>query len=591
MKFFKIILILFGFCFSTLFADYSWKKVNLESSGDGERIESTVNRHGAYVVKYIDSNEMDVEIYNTDGTSLSSRSLDISYNTEIQDFTICSNDDHTWVFWVFKLGSNYYLDVSRHNGTSWTDFSYTSLGSGSVGNLAMHSYATEYAARVVYTMDSGQVHYHKYGDPDGGSSGLHWDITDDTDVAAPLTSVGYQDGTDITSIRNESASKDEQIFSSHTYSPSADYTKIFFKSDDVSLQSLGYLTDFSNTQSLQMKVVSITDDDYLGNDAAFFLSIEYNDDDEDFNLVQESKQFGTELVTDLTYTIDGNMKWREEKSSFSVAEDRDLFMGLNGQDRRIAWISWDDHNGVKLSFAVNGAIVMSSFHTTITTEIADYGRLSVDGDLYFVYQDSSDTSIDFYYFDRAPIAPSIVKNWSGLNPKVTWAKPCFDTEEYKVYRKIDSGSFTLIATTSNLYYVENNYYFYRRGSHTLRYKVKAVDYDNNPSAYSNEVYYSHMQESSKIVGEFRPTEYALYNAYPNPFNPVTTITFDIPENGYASLSVYNSIGQKVFDLVEGNVEVGRHQVQVDGSNLSSGIYFVRMTAATFNKMQKIVLMK
>lgn len=223
-----------------------------------------------------------------------------------------------------------------------------------------------------------------------------------------------------------------------------------------------------------------------------------------------------------------------------------------------------------------------------------YPDVTKSNDVFVVWRSSvknNTADIKMTYRDATPITPTIAKDWSGTNPKITWTKPCLDTEEYQVWRKIDSGSYTLRATTSNLYFVENQYYFYRRGSHSLRYKVKAVDYDDNISAYSNEVYYSHMEEASKIVGEFRPTEYALHNAYPNPFNPTTTITFDIPESGYANLSVYNSLGQKVLDLVEGSVEVGRHQVQVDGSNLSSGIYFIKMTTATFNKMQKIVLMK
>ncbi len=88
-----------------------------------------------------------------------------------------------------------------------------------------------------------------------------------------------------------------------------------------------------------------------------------------------------------------------------------------------------------------------------------------------------------------------------------------------------------------------------------------------------------------------PTEFALNNAYPNPFNPTTMLTFDVAKLTDVSLKVYNLMGQEIATLVSGAQTIGSHSVTFDASNLSSGVYFVRMQADGFTAMQKIMLMK
>jgi type IX secretion system substrate protein/immune inhibitor InhA-like protein len=88
-----------------------------------------------------------------------------------------------------------------------------------------------------------------------------------------------------------------------------------------------------------------------------------------------------------------------------------------------------------------------------------------------------------------------------------------------------------------------------------------------------------------------PTEFALNNAYPNPFNPTTMLTFDVASLSNISLKVYNLMGQEIATLVSGAQTIGTHSISFDASNLSSGVYFVRMQADGFNAMQKIMLMK
>ncbi len=89
-----------------------------------------------------------------------------------------------------------------------------------------------------------------------------------------------------------------------------------------------------------------------------------------------------------------------------------------------------------------------------------------------------------------------------------------------------------------------------------------------------------------------PGEYALNAAYPNPFNPTTTVSVSLPDASDLTVAVYNTIGQQVAELAQGRVAAGTHAYTFDASALSSGVYFVRASVpGQLNAMQKVVLMK
>ena len=93
-----------------------------------------------------------------------------------------------------------------------------------------------------------------------------------------------------------------------------------------------------------------------------------------------------------------------------------------------------------------------------------------------------------------------------------------------------------------------------------------------------------------------PTVFALHNNYPNPFNPITNINYDIPEVSEVTLEIYNVMGQRVRTLVQGTHEPGRYQIVWNATNdlgqgLSSGMYVYRIQAGDFVSVKKLVLMK
>ncbi|MGD8780203.1 MAG: PKD domain-containing protein [Ignavibacteria bacterium] len=96
--------------------------------------------------------------------------------------------------------------------------------------------------------------------------------------------------------------------------------------------------------------------------------------------------------------------------------------------------------------------------------------------------------------------------------------------------------------------------------------------------------------------KFTPNDFVLYTAYPNPFNSSTRIKFSLPQNSTVSISVYNILGQKVFELADKNLFAGIHTLDFDASKLSSGIYFYSINAIgrngqEFNKVMKMTLLK
>ncbi|HZW38608.1 MAG TPA: choice-of-anchor D domain-containing protein [Ignavibacteriaceae bacterium] len=88
-----------------------------------------------------------------------------------------------------------------------------------------------------------------------------------------------------------------------------------------------------------------------------------------------------------------------------------------------------------------------------------------------------------------------------------------------------------------------------------------------------------------------PNDFALYQNYPNPFNPTTTINYDLPAFAQINISIYNSLGEKVKEIKSGYQEAGKHSVIFNANELSSGVYFYKLSAGEFNSVRKMILQK
>jgi hypothetical protein len=144
------------------------------------------------------------------------------------------------------------------------------------------------------------------------------------------------------------------------------------------------------------------------------------------------------------------------------------------------------------------------------------------------------------------------------------------------------------STSGIRYYFFNDTTLTESGNYT--YRILQID-TNGLEHYSSvvSVSYSVLGVDGEAV---LPNNFKLYNAYPNPFNPSTTISFSLANAGYTTLKVYNLIGKEVATLFNGNAEAGRNYiVNFDASNLTSGMYFYKLQSGSNVEVRKLTLVK
>jgi hypothetical protein len=88
-----------------------------------------------------------------------------------------------------------------------------------------------------------------------------------------------------------------------------------------------------------------------------------------------------------------------------------------------------------------------------------------------------------------------------------------------------------------------------------------------------------------------PTDFTLTQNFPNPFNPTTKINFSVPQSGFVNIDVFNALGQKVTTLVNEQMNAGNYSTDFNAVNLTSGIYFYKMTSGNFTETRKMILLK
>jgi uncharacterized protein (TIGR03790 family) len=121
----------------------------------------------------------------------------------------------------------------------------------------------------------------------------------------------------------------------------------------------------------------------------------------------------------------------------------------------------------------------------------------------------------------------------------------------------------------------------------IQYRLEQIDNNGLINYYGPIILNpSGIKEQKIEVAKFK-----LYQNYPNPFNPYTEIKFSLPRSGYVNLKIYNSLGQEVSELLNGELTEGLRVVQFDGSNLTSGIYFSVLRTDNSILKNKMTLVK
>lgn len=181
---------------------------------------------------------------------------------------------------------------------------------------------------------------------------------------------------------------------------------------------------------------------------------------------------------------------------------------------------------------------------------------------------------------------SFTSSVSGKNVTLNWSTITeTNNSGFDIERKSASATWTKIGNVegSGTVTAPVNYTFSDRNLNTgnYSYRLKQIDFNGNYKYFdlSNEV----------IIGT--PKNYSLSQNFPNPFNPSTSISYEIPTSNFVSLKIYDMMGKEVANLVSGNQEAGFYTVKFDASKLSSGIYFYKLQANDFTATKKLMLLK
>jgi hypothetical protein len=215
---------------------------------------------------------------------------------------------------------------------------------------------------------------------------------------------------------------------------------------------------------------------------------------------------------------------------------------------------------------------------TYWVSVANYGGC---GD-YMLTITSSDcqlpvelTTLEAVVADRA-----VTLKWTTATEK--------DNARFDVQRKTATSEWTTVGQVNGVgnSTTPTNYSYTDRAvvnSVTYTYRLVSHDIDGTVHEYDKTV--------EATPGAPLPTEYALDQNFPNPFNPQTSITYAVKEAGFVTLKVYNLLGQNVATLVSAKMEAGQYTAAFTANDLPSGVYVYRLEVNNFTAQKKMVLLK
>jgi hypothetical protein len=129
------------------------------------------------------------------------------------------------------------------------------------------------------------------------------------------------------------------------------------------------------------------------------------------------------------------------------------------------------------------------------------------------------------------------------------------------------------------------------GSHVLRWTVTQMSATPGWIWLDNLFFPSSAVLSSAGETPTTPGSFTLDQNYPNPFNPSTTIRYGIPVRSRVVLTIFNTLGQEVARLQNGEQDPGVHEVKFEARNLPTGVYFYRLQAGSYIETRKLILLR
>jgi len=218
----------------------------------------------------------------------------------------------------------------------------------------------------------------------------------------------------------------------------------------------------------------------------------------------------------------------------------------------------------------------------------------------FVFGADTGTQFEGWYIDDIAVTTQegallpptnlLAANPGDDNVTLTWSAPATAPSAYNVYRRYSLDMpFELLATVTALSYCDSE------PIAPMQYYVVTAAYDDLESCYSNSAQ-APTSHGQKVSGTTTVACTALRGNFPNPFNPVTTVSFSLAAPDHAELAVYNIRGQRVRTLVNQTLAAGEHTVAWNGADdngraCSTGVYFCCLRTGGKNITHKMLLLK
>ncbi len=281
---------------------------------------------------------------------------------------------------------------------------------------------------------------------------------------------------------------------------------------------------------------------------------------------------------------------------------------VNNKSYTAAWSTLESFPNriVRMGFDYDYTLLYDVIHTETGLSPVNIVNLSSAGnEVHVIWKDNfSNNKLRYKYDDQvpsAPINPTLSSSIPGAYGfvKFSWTPIEPDIQHYEVWRKVQNinSNYYLIATQTDSFYIDEEYlYTHPVGDFQLSYKVKAVDFGDRVSAYSNIVSIN-AEGNGKLAGISKDAfDYSLQQNYPNPFNPLTKITYALAEDAKVQIKVYDMLGTEIAELVNEAKSAGIYETTFNASELSSGVYVYRITALNgdrilFSQSKQMILLR
>lgn len=178
--------------------------------------------------------------------------------------------------------------------------------------------------------------------------------------------------------------------------------------------------------------------------------------------------------------------------------------------------------------------------------------------------------------------------FAGTTQTIEWVSDLIDS--IKIEYSLNNGSSWILIDSSVVSTGSYNWVLPEITSSECKVKITDKLYDLIYDISDN-VFSIDSTTSVEDLFNFIPKDFALYQNFPNPFNPTTRIYYSAPKESQVTIKLYDILGEEIKSLVDEIKSTGNYWIDLDGSQLHSGVYIYQMSADKFNQTKKMILLK